>query len=196
MVEDQEIGSLVLSVFRHTECGLDFIRHAWLESARSGGNISWVRWHEAWIKVPALNQEQVEAYSRWLKLAAEDLIRRVDRNTAIANNKEAFPALVVNACQLIRNHFSEPLSLKHVASQCGVSAEYLSRLFHQATGLRMQDYLTETRLNHAMYLLMSTRHTIATIASMVGYSTLSRFNHNFKDFTGMTPSMWRKRSPP
>lgn len=192
-VEEQVIGSLVLSVFRESEQGEAHSRQAWLESARSGGNISWMRWHEAWERAPVLNREQVSAYTRWLKLAADDLMRRLDRDSAFAGKSEALPAAVVKACHYIRDHFSDPISMKEVAEVCELSAEYLSRLFHQTTGLRMQDYLTETRMNHATYLLMGTRYNIASIATQVGYSTISRFNHNFKSYTGMTPSQWRKR---
>jgi len=192
-VEGQAIGIFVLSAYRDDADSAQECRKAWLQLAKEGGRIPWVEWEAAWESAPVFSASQRESYLKVLRLLSEDLMKRLDHGDTLVGESQALPAIITKACHYIRDHYDRPLTLKEVAHHCEVSPEHLSRLFHQATQLRMHDYLTETRLNEATELLCSTQDSIASIAEGVGFSTLSRFNHNFKAYTGMTPSQWRRR---
>ena len=140
-----------------------------------------------------LTPSQAAALLRWMKLAVVDTLGHLESENPDLTGGKAFPYAVRHACELARERHEEPLKLTEVAAACGVSPEYLSRLFHQTTGLRFREYLAEVRLTRACELLLESDARVADIAAQVGYSTLSRFNNGFLSFTGMTPTAYRKR---
>lgn len=60
------------------------------------------------------------------------------------------------------------------------------------TGCTLVEYLTAVRLQHARYLLASTRLHVADIASRTGFNSLSHFNRVFLRQVGMPPLQYRK----
>ena len=90
-------------------------------------------------------------------------------------------------------HLHTPVKLTEVATKVAfTSAGNLSRLFRQYYGLGFQAYLQKLRLEKAAELLVTTRLSIARIASRVGYRDVSRFGQHFKRHHGQTPGEWRK----
>lgn len=193
LVDGQAVGFLVLSGYRDPETGIEEARQAWTRSAREGGTIPWKTWLHAWQQTPELGGDKLSALRRWLELAGADTLRRLEEEPSLRDREQVFPAHVHKACQLVREHYHESLKVGEIAASLGISAEHFSRLFHQTTGLRFRDYLTETRLNRACEYLATTNDRVADIAERVGYSTLSRFNRGFLEHTGMTPTAWRRR---
>lgn len=55
------------------------------------------------------------------------------------------------------------------------------------------EYINLVRVQTACDLLKRTDEPITTIAGKCGFTTLSTFNRNFKQITGVSPSQWRKR---
>jgi len=198
LLDQIPLGYLVLSGYRDPEHGLEETKAAWVQSARAGSAWSWTDWESRWRQAPAFTPHQTEALRRWMDLAARDALRRLEELTPEdpLTRDRAFPPLIRQACDLIRDRYHTPLQLRDVAAACQVSSEHLSRLFHAQTGLRFRDYLAEVRLNHACELLRETTRPIAGISENVGYSTLSRFNSAFRSHTGTTPSAYRKHEKP
>lgn len=193
-VDDQSVGRFVLWPFRDAGIGSERGREAWTRLAREGSSISWAEWKTGWDKTIALSDKQLVATRRWLILAVKELMRELDADPRMGGRDKALPGLVHRVCTIVRERHSEPLRLSSIARSCGVTAEHMSRMFHQATGLRFRDYLREVRMNEACRLLMDHHLKIAEIADEVGHSSISRFNKAFKEYMGMTPGEWRRRS--
>lgn len=83
------------------------------------------------------------------------------------------------------------LCVKDLAEIAGVSLSHFIRTFHQTTGVPPHQYLLRTRLNRAKELLRQTRHSIADIARMTGFSGQSHFTKHFGRFAGVTPRRYR-----
>jgi AraC family transcriptional regulator len=83
------------------------------------------------------------------------------------------------------------LCVKDLAEIAGVSLSHFIRTFHQTTGVPPHQYLLRTRLNRAKELLRQTRHSIAEIAGMTGFSGQSHFTKQFGRFAGLTPRRYR-----
>ena len=192
-VDGRSVGYWVLSGYRDPVEGLAEAKDAWVHSAREGGGVSWPAWRVAWEATPVLTPSQANALLRWMKLAVVDTLRHLEVENFDPIQGKAFPKVVRQACAQARDRHEEPLKLTEVAAHCGVSPEYLSRLFHQTTGLRFREYLAEVRLTRACEMLLASDARVADIAAQVGYGTLSRFNSGFLSFTGMTPTAYRKR---
>ena len=106
--------------------------------------------------------------------------------SAAMGNSE-YSASVRNAIRYMEENYSEPLALSDVAAHVGLSAEYLSRLFKDETGVKFVVYLNNLRLKHALRLLETTNLKVYEVAEQVGYSNLSYFSTVFKKNFGQNP---------
>jgi AraC-like DNA-binding protein len=98
---------------------------------------------------------------------------------------------VSQACEVILNHFREPLSHSRLAAAAGLSPSAFSRQFKQATRLNYSQFLNRVRLGHASRLLQETDRGIATIAFDSGFENLSNFNRRFRERYGSSPKEYR-----
>ncbi|QJD86873.1 response regulator transcription factor [Cohnella herbarum] len=89
-------------------------------------------------------------------------------------------------------HFRQEISLSDCARHVHVSSGYLSRLFTKELGMNFSDYVTRKKLDQARYLLSHTAMRIQSISEEVGYSNAHYFSKQFKEYTGMTPSEFRR----
>lgn len=84
---------------------------------------------------------------------------------------------------------------KEIASSSNYSYSSMIRLFKQYTGYTIIEYIHIKKIEYASDLLSYSDKKILEIASLLGYESLSHFNHLFKRYTGMTPSQCRKANP-
>lgn len=98
----------------------------------------------------------------------------------------------VAANNYIENHYMEcNLSLTAIASELGISASYLSRIFTATCGKRFTQVLNDLRISKAKELLADKDVLIRRIAEDVGFLTVQNFMRVFKQSTGITPSEYR-----
>ena len=93
---------------------------------------------------------------------------------------------------LIRQNYSESLSLSDIAASVFANPSYLSRVFKEETGIPLSHYINQVRIQNAMVLLEDTEELIIDIAVACGYNYIPHFNRVFKEHTGMTPGAYRK----
>ena len=85
------------------------------------------------------------------------------------------------------------ISISQIADEFGLTANYLSTLFHRKTGGKFIDYLTNIRMEAAKKLLVqNVSATVQDVALMVGYNSARHFSSLFQKQTGETPSSYRK----
>ncbi len=92
----------------------------------------------------------------------------------------------------INEHFAEKNPLEKLSAIASLSPFYFSRLFRNETGLTPHQYLIETRISAARFLLSSTPLTIKEIAFRTGFSDESSFCACFRSREGTTPATYRK----
>lgn len=91
----------------------------------------------------------------------------------------------------VSEHYTEKLSLEHVASKIGFSREYFCRFFKQHMGITFSRYLNETRISNAGRLISNTSLSISDIMTKSGFTNQTMFNKLFKEIYGMTPRQAR-----
>ncbi|MCQ6563136.1 response regulator [Paenibacillus mendelii] len=91
----------------------------------------------------------------------------------------------------IEKHLAEDLSLARLADAVHLNPVYLSRLYIQATGIGISDYVNMCRLEKSKDLLKNTHYKIYEIAGMVGYDSVLSFIRFFKKQMNMTPQGYR-----
>ena len=102
--------------------------------------------------------------------------------------------VVAEAALYMNRHYSECLSLAHLAHRSGYSPRHFARAFGLYLGTSPMKYLTEVRLARAAALLSENKLAITDIASAVGMSDSSTFAKSFRRKFGITPTEYRKSS--
>jgi transcriptional regulator GlxA family with amidase domain len=93
-------------------------------------------------------------------------------------------------------HLDEPLRIKKLATQFGLSDRTLTRRFVTATGRTPLAYLQYVRINHAKRLLETTSDSIESICRATGYLDPAAFRRAFKQITAMSPTGYRRAYSP
>ena len=74
-----------------------------------------------------------------------------------------------------------------------ISPDYVSKFFKENTGYRFTKYSTKVRIDKACELLANDNYNIEKISGAVGYSSALSFRRAFKNYTGISPSDYRRR---
>lgn len=93
----------------------------------------------------------------------------------------------------INEHFSEEISVADLAARAGLSHYYFIRTFKRETGFTPHEYLLNTRIATARYLLKNTELSVKDICFHTGFTGESNFCSAFKQRTGMTPTQYREQ---
>lgn len=93
------------------------------------------------------------------------------------------------AIEYIGAHFLDrKLSAEDLADRCGISPSYLKKLFLKKYGLPPTRYIIGLKLNYACDLLQSGLYSVSRIAELCGYSDISFFSRQFKEYMGISPT--------
>jgi AraC-like DNA-binding protein len=85
------------------------------------------------------------------------------------------------------------LSLKEISESLNVHPTYLSREFSKYfEDLSFGDYIRKLRIEKAIVLLNESKHSLAEIAYLTGFSDQSHFTRIFKKTTGKSPLSYKK----
>ena len=138
-----------------------------------------------------LDDEIVESVKKYANL--------VEKERASAE-KETLPMLQKdkdsqNTIDFIKNyiheHIDSDLSLNTLSQTVYLNSTYFSRLFKNATGVTLTEYLLQARIDAAKKLLLKPGKKIQDIALAVGIDSPTYFARIFKKATGYTPQEYR-----
>ena len=91
----------------------------------------------------------------------------------------------------IDHHLGSSLRLQELANVVSISESYLSKIFKQATGKTITEYIQQARIEKAIDYLFAGTLSISQIAAQLGFYDQFHFSKTFKAFTGMAPSIYR-----
>ncbi|MGN0277699.1 MAG: AraC family transcriptional regulator [Hominisplanchenecus sp.] len=115
-------------------------------------------------------------------------------NVASRNTSGGFSnSSVENAISYINKHFQEDISLEMLAETANLSLYYFIKIFSKQTGFTPYQYIMNTRITAAKYLLKTPELSIKDIAFRTGFHSESSFCTSFKKYEDVTPSQYRKR---
>ncbi|MGH9398075.1 MAG: helix-turn-helix domain-containing protein [Terriglobia bacterium] len=102
------------------------------------------------------------------------------------------PQWLRQAKDLIRDRFTERLTLIDVAGAVGVHPVHLAREFHRHVGCTLGQQVRRLRIEKACCLLTESNESLAEIALATGFSDQSQFSKTFRMMAGVTPSEYRQ----
>jgi|GEM_PF-1168817 len=91
-------------------------------------------------------------------------------------------------------NYEKKLNLSHIANELGLSPKYLSRVFKENTGMSFSDYKLKLRINKAKGLIKDGGYNVEEISYQLGYKNPESFSKTFRNYTGLTPGEYRKKS--
>jgi AraC-like DNA-binding protein/mannose-6-phosphate isomerase-like protein (cupin superfamily) len=93
----------------------------------------------------------------------------------------------------LQDNYDRPISIRDVVSQVHLSERHARRLFLEATGKSVKQYLILLRLEVAKQRLLSEKVSVSDIAFAVGFSDVRHFSTTFRQNVGVTPSEFREK---
>lgn len=130
-----------------------------------------------------------------LELAAQSFFCPPEGEMFCTRQQRVACERAARAREILKSRLAEPPSLEELGRLVGCSAFYLSRQFSQATGLTIQQFVREARLERAAEFLKAGRHNVTEAALEVGYNSLSHFTVAFREKFGCCPGLYALQVP-
>lgn len=111
-------------------------------------------------------------------------IRQEEKNTYVEKIKD-----------YIIENYHQPLSLKKLSKQVGISPVYCGALFKKYEQKSVGQFINQVRIHASLELLfLENPLPIAQIAEQVGFSDVYYFSNTFKKIVGVSPLNYRKKN--
>ena len=94
-----------------------------------------------------------------------------------------------------RQYYRESgVNIEDLASKLNIGRTTLSNLINREEGVNFNTWINRLRIEDAKQLLIENPdYTISTISEIVGYTEQANFSRQFKQITGESPLVWRKK---
>lgn len=101
----------------------------------------------------------------------------------------------IRACMdYIQTHLYEKIQLETMAKELGYAAYYLSKRFKAETGVSLNDYIKQQKIEQAKRMLSRTDISVAEISERLAFSSPGYFGSVFKKLTGMMPTEYQGKT--
>lgn len=115
-------------------------------------------------------------------------------NKFFDTNQKGFSSLYIDkAINLIIEKIPEGYNISELASEIGVSREYISRLIKKEFNISFVQLIFNYRMFLSRKILDTTSLNIQKIAELVGYHDPNYFSARFTKFHGINPSQYRDK---
>jgi AraC family transcriptional activator of pobA len=109
----------------------------------------------------------------------------------VGDLKRSGEPLLAEVFTVIDRRLGEPLSLRDVADELGMTPGHLTTVVRRRTGRTVQEWIIERRMAEARSLLSDTDMPVGEIARRVGMSDPGYFSRLFRRTHGTSPRQWR-----
>jgi len=123
-----------------------------------------------------------------------ELITYVSRQYGKNKQTESLALLRVSeVIAAMETNYSHPWTIDEFTEMAKLSRSHLFRLFKQATGQSLIDYLINIRLQKAQTLLRNTNFSVTEIAYKCGFSDGNYFTRQFRKIIRLTPTQYKQQ---
>ncbi len=98
-----------------------------------------------------------------------------------------------NIISFLLMHPNENNSVCQLAKSNGIAESYLSDLFHRETGITLNRYINELRIEYACKLLKMKEMSVLEIAYESGFGSPSQFFRTFKEIKRVSPGKYANK---
>lgn len=118
---------------------------------------------------------------------------RVENSPAYEIKNHRYSMRVHEISMIIKEHYTEDLTLTSLADRLHLSVPYLSKFFMEQFGVNYLTYLTQLRIKAAVNDLLYTDKTLESISMDQGFPNVNAFTSAFKKEFGIVPSAYRRQ---
>ncbi|WP_455383193.1 helix-turn-helix domain-containing protein [Salinispira pacifica] len=90
----------------------------------------------------------------------------------------------------VQAHYTEQLTVEHLARFAGFHQSHLSRLFYRETGTKLSSFVRRVRMDNAKRMLFDGA-SVSEVALQCGFHNIYAFSSAFKRECGVSPSAYR-----
>lgn len=108
--------------------------------------------------------------------------------------QQTMPEQIRVIAHYLNRNFTKEISLDELSTSFSISKYHLCRSFKKYTGLTLNEYVTQLRLERAKELLRTTTLPANQIGSLVGIADENYFYRLFRKHTGQSPHKYRKEA--
>lgn len=129
--------------------------------------------------------------SNWLLDVFEDYQQMIEGINQLKSNKHFDQIKKVQ--EYIKDNYNNiNLSADSISEVIGYSPYYFTKVFKEITGMNINDYIRQIRIDKVKELLSNTDYKINQIPNMAGFTNASHFFAVFKKDVGLTPLAYRE----
>lgn len=129
-----------------------------------------------------------------LTLLLIDLARMTDG--LVDDLRRCGEPLIADVFMVIDRQIGEPISLRDVAREVGLTPGHLTTVIRRRTGRTVGEWIVERRMAHARILLRDTDLSITEVSRQVGIADAGYFGRVFLRTHGVSPRQWRNQETP
>jgi AraC-like DNA-binding protein len=123
------------------------------------------------------------------------LFRDREKGADRSSTLRRYSAAVERAIAHIEGNLFETASVRALVDVAGASESTLLRTFQRELGESPAAYWRHRKLDEALVLLRSGRHSVAEVATRIGYDNPTSFGASFRRRFGASPSTFIPRQP-
>ncbi len=97
------------------------------------------------------------------------------------------------ALAVLKEHYSEPLSMRELAATAGMSSSSFHEQFREATSLTPLQFQKQLRLIEAKRLMLAGEANASGAAFQVGYESVNQFTREYHRMFGVSPAKDNRR---
>ena len=136
----------------------------------------------------------VKGYFYQTIIAAYRHLSKLDCTGATrADEEKAVGQTVYAIIRYIETHLFMLHNLTDMAEELGYSYNYLSHLFRRKTGMTIQAYVTQKKIEQSTVLLADEQYSVTEIAAMLNYDCIQSFSKAFHRAMNMSPTAYRAK---
>ena len=104
-----------------------------------------------------------------------------------------FDAIKPAIAYIEKKFLNEKITAQELDSCCTISYPYIKKLFVKKFGISPIRYSIQLKINYACDLLLSELYTVTQVAELCGYNDIYFFSRQFKEYTGISPTIFFKK---
>jgi AraC-like DNA-binding protein len=93
----------------------------------------------------------------------------------------------------MKSSYQDKITVEDIAGHFHLSVSYLGRIFRNATGINLRDYLNRLRIHAAKELLKVSSASVVDVSFQLGFCDSSYFSRVFKKSEGVSPTQYRRQ---
>lgn len=106
---------------------------------------------------------------------------------------ESIGATVYRIVRYVDEHLCEIDSIRSIANELNYNYSYLSYLFKKRTGITLQKYIVNKKMERALMLLTERGQSVSQVAATLGYKSVQSFSKVFSSVYDKSPSAYLKQ---